>query len=228
MYLIIVAIVVLVSGSSSPSSLGDADRMSSPRMPRVLHAARALSLGLLLLLLAPASAAAHAELAGSAPTEGQVVAPGDLPEITLKFSEDLAAGSKVQLVGPGIDTTAAWAAGDGPVLSITPPDPLPAGAYELRWTSVAGDGDIQRGIIHFTVSAATAPPSAAASPGASSAAPTTDAPTLAPASPVPSGAGGGSATSTSDVLIPVAALALLVLLGGTWLLRGRGRWRAAG
>lgn len=195
----------------------------SARLRAVHVARRALLLGALATLLVPAAVAAHADLVGSTVTEGQVVPSGSLGAISLTFSEDLGAGSKVELVGPGIDTTADWAAGDGRVLSMRPPDPLPPGSYELRWTSVATDGDILRGIIHFTVTPATGSPSSLPSAGA-----VTQGPSPTPTSPlVPSPApsaspNGGTSSGSLDLLLPIALVLALVAIG-FGLLRGRSR-----
>jgi hypothetical protein len=114
-------------------------------------------------------------------------------------------------------------------MTFTPTGPLGPGSYKVQWTSVAADKDVARGTFSFTVLEPTpAPPTPTPAPtaapsdapsesptGAPSAAPASRAPT---ASPTPSPDTAGAA----DVLVPVIAALVLVVVAGAWLLR-RGR-----
>lgn len=183
-------------------------------------------------LLAPATVTAHAEYTSSTPADKAVVpAPFGGPVIIV-FSEDLAAGSKVEILGPtgaSLGTSTTIAPGHPSWLEFAFADAPGPGAYTARWTSVADDGDLLRGEFTFTIVAA--PPTATPLPP--TAVPTaTSAPTIAPSpspasptpapTPTPSAGGSGSGTG-SDVVIPIAAA--VVILGGFGLFllrRGRG------
>jgi methionine-rich copper-binding protein CopC len=179
---------------------------------------------LLLSLAAPAVVAAHADLVSSNVTDGQTVVGGELAAFTVTFSEDLADGSKLELVGTGVDAVAAWTTGDGATMTLPAPDPLPAGDYELRWTSIAGDGDLLRGVIHVTVVAPT--PAPTEPPTAAPTEPPATAPSVAPSAAPTSAPTDGAAGAGADTVIPLAALVIVVLGGGLWWLRSRTRARA--
>jgi len=192
----------------------------------------AVALATLCLLVFPGLTLGHAELDTMTPPDKSTVPPPS--EIVATFTENLdPSGSNLRVV----DATGAVLAQGGVIdasdtkkvtldLSSTP---LAPGTYTIRWTSKsADDGDLDRGETKFTVVAAspspsiTPEPSTAASPSAE---PSVSAqPSVAPA-PSPSG-GSGTATSTSDALIPILAVLAVVAALGAWLLRGRGR-RAA-
>ena len=161
----------------------------------------------------PAVALAHADVAASEPAEGAVVAPGSLTLITLTFTEAVADGSSIELVGPGVALSTNMPSSDGLSMSLPAPARMPAGVWEIRWTTVAGDGDIERGVIHFRVAEVTEPspeqPTAGATDGA------TD-----EASPAPPGDGTGS-SGGDGVFVPVAVLGVLIVAGGAWFLRRR-------
>jgi methionine-rich copper-binding protein CopC len=184
----------------------------------------------LAVMLLPGLAAAHSELVTSDPAEAAAVSSPYTGPIVLTFSEHLASGTKADLVDPS-GTTAATAVvdPDAKTMTFTPTAPLSPGDWEVRWTSVADDGDLLRGVVKFTVAVAasaavTASPVASAAPSASDA-PASAAPASAAASAAaPSPSGAGTATgSGGDVVLPII-VALLVLAGGAaWLLTRRNR-----
>jgi len=168
----------------------------------------------------PAIVAAHAELVSSTPAAGSVV-EAPLAAVVLTFDEAVVGNSSFSVV----DTSGAVVATGGPdpaqptVMRASLP-PL-AGAFEVKWTSVAEDGDIEHGTFTFTVVAPTPPPASAtpitsASPTVSAEASSAPSPT---ASPGPADAGNGSDT---DVLVPIAVVGILVGVGLGWFLRRRG------
>ena len=108
-----------------------------------------------LVLLLPLSASAHSELKTSDPVEGASVPSPFSGPVVLTFSEALADGSKADLVGPG-GSTIATAAIDATAATMTfkLASALDAGAYQVRWTSIADDGDLLRGTVTFSVAAA--------------------------------------------------------------------------
>jgi copper resistance protein C len=180
---------------------------------------------LLAALLVPALVAAHSELVSSGPAEGAVVPSPSAGPVVLTFSEHLATGSKADLVGPG-GATIAKAAVDPTAKTMTftlaaPPDP---GAYEVRWVSIADDGDLLRGVVKFTVAAApspsptpiaTAAPSATATPVAITAAPSTG--------PTPTPSAAGTPASGSDVILPIIVALIILGAGAAYLLSRRNR-----
>ena len=108
-------------------------------------------------------------------------------------------------------------------MTITPTASLAPGAYEVRWTSIADDGDLLRGTVAFTVAPAPSPsPSPTAS--AASAAPTpseTPIPSTAP-TPLPSAA-GTPAGSGGDVILPIIIALVILGAGAVYLLTRRNR-----
>ena len=176
------------------------------RRPAALRLARLALLPAVIVLALPGVALAHADLVTSDPAEGAIVAPGSLATLTVTFSEALKDGSSLDLVGPGVGVASTARSTNELSMTMATPTSMPAGAWEIRWTSVAGDGDVLRGVVHFTV--------ADASPALVTAAPT------AARSPAPSTDGSGSALG-GDAFIPVVVLGVVLVAGGSWFLRGR-------
>ncbi|HEY7132712.1 MAG TPA: copper resistance protein CopC [Candidatus Limnocylindrales bacterium] len=203
----------------------------TPRRPR--RSVAAVAFATLTLFLVPSLAVAHAELDTVTPKDKSTVE--GTPTIKMTFTQALdPAKSSITLVDSGgaiIDGSSAATPGASKTMTFTPNGDLAPGTYTIRWTSAsAEDGDIARGTTTFTVAAAASAspseePTASASPSAeasaaASVAPSDDpSPSAAPsASPVPT----TPASSTSDALIPIVVV-LVVLAGlGIWLLRGRG------
>jgi methionine-rich copper-binding protein CopC len=171
---------------------------------------------------------AHAELVSSDPADKAVL---DTPPTTimLTFSEGVVGKSSIKLVASdGSTVGTAGPAKDGDESMTLDGLALTPGTYTIEWTSVADDGDVQRGKLTFTVNEptpapATPEPTAAPTDAASaapSAAPATPAPTSEP-TPAPS-AETTPASSGADVLVPiVAALALVGVIGFVVLRRNR-------
>lgn len=177
----------------------------------------------------PTATAAHADLVTSEPAQGDVLPSPFTGPIVLTFSERLAAGSKADLVGSD-GATVAQAAVDANAMTMTftLSTPLDPGAYEVRWVSVADDGDVLRQpVVKFTVAPA---PSASPTPVPSltptsqpstSPVPATPAPSVAP-TPAPSG-GGDTTGSGGDVVLPIIVALIILGAGAAYLLSRRNR-----
>jgi copper resistance protein C len=198
----------------------------SLRAGRRLVAALAI---LAALAAAPLAVQAHAELTASDPKAGSTVT-GSPEAITLDFSDTLKSNSHFEVT----DASGAQVLKGGPDpakgdrMSVAVATPLAAGAYQVQWTSVASDGDVERGKFSFTVAQATpapATPTASAATSASTSPSTT--PTASPsATAAPSPSSDGSQTGGSggsDVVLPI--LVALILVGGVgiWLARRQRR-----
>jgi methionine-rich copper-binding protein CopC len=185
-----------------------------------MHRAVLVLAGLLWLATA-AVAAGHSELVSSDPAAGETIGPVRDTPITLIFSETLKTGSKADIIGPaGKIGTATIDRYDDTMLVFTPTGPLAPGTWSIDWTSIATDGDVLRGKIPFTVDAAVTlspSPTVSAAPSATATATATATPSPSPApSPSPS-----QANSSSDVLLPVIAAILAIVVLGLVLLRSR-------
>ena len=199
------------------------------------RAALAAALSLLLAVLLPAAVGAHSELVSSDPSDGAMLTGPPL-EISGDFSEELdTTRSVMELRAPGGGVLATGRVPDGgPATRMAIVD-LPAfapGTYEVRWTTVTADDDgVERGTFTFTLLAATPSPTPTAEPSSTpaatappSAAPPSAAPAPTPApSPAPSPAPGpvAGSTTTGDLLVPLAVLAVILAGGAAWLLRRR-------
>ena len=200
---------------------------------RSRRALAAVATAAFLLLLAPGAVLGHAELDTATPADKSSVPPPT--EVVLTFTETLDpskssikladAGGQIVAEGSTVDT------GNTKTMRLVTPN-LAAGAYTVRWISAsAQDGDLDHGTTTFTVTAAASPspsaapsadgsvePSAAESPSATAAPSDAPSPSAPPTTP---------ATSTSDAIIPIVVV-LVVLAGlGVWLLRGRGGGRGS-
>ena len=187
------------------------------------HALAAVS-GLLLLLVLPGGAVAHAELVSSTPAADSILTEPPT-EVVLTFDEAVVGNSSFQVLDASGATIASGA--PDPAAPTTMRADLPAlepGDYEVQWTSVAEDTDIERGTFAFTVAEPTPPPPTPtpAPTDEPTAAPTPTSTPVPSPSPSPSTDGGGSATSSGDVLLPIIALAVLIGGGLLFLLRRRG------
>ena len=181
--------------------------------------------GLLLVLVLPAAALAHAELVSSTPAAGAVLTEAPA-EIVLTFDEAVVGNSSFQLLDASGATIASGA--PDPAAPTTMRADLPElepGAYEVQWTSVAEDTDIERGTFTFTVVEPTAPPPTPTPAPTDEPTAPTPSPIATPAaspSPSPGPGGGDGAVSSSDILLPIIALAVLIGAGLVVLLRRRG------
>jgi methionine-rich copper-binding protein CopC len=176
----------------------------------------------LFLIGAPSVVTAHSEFQSGTPKDGATVGTGPI-DIVGTFSEALASRSHMELLD-STGAVVARAAIDGNQMRIGV-EGLQPGTFEVRWTSVAKDGDILRskpGDWTFTVAAA-ASTSPSVQPSSSS--PASLAPSAAPSAslapsawPAPTNT---SSTSGGDVLLPILAAVIVVAILGGYLLRRR-------
>lgn len=112
----------------------------------------AATLAVVLLLLLPHAAFAHAVLVKSSPAQGATVKAGDV-DITLTYNSRIdALHSSLHLIGPdGKATTLAVDGHAAPNLLVSKAAGLSAGAYKLEWQVQASDGHISRGVVAFRV-----------------------------------------------------------------------------
>ena len=197
---------------------------------RTFRFAASLTLSAVFAGLMAGNVLAHAELATVTPADKSTI-QGPPEEISMTFTQNLDP-KKSSIV---VVDSAKKVVAQGGIVSGNPremylplSEPLPAGAYEIRWTTFSSEDQEQdRGTTTFTVAAApsVAPSATTPSPPAAS--------SVAPSSAVPSATFSAApstlptipATSTSDAIIPVV-VALIVLAGlGVWLLRSRARAR---
>jgi methionine-rich copper-binding protein CopC len=180
-------------------------------------------------LVIPAGVLAHSELETSSPANGSTVDGPFAGPIVLTFSEDLAETSKADLLDETGDALAsATVDGPGAKMTIELANPLAAGDYEVKWVSVADDGDLLRGTVSFTVAPPKPTPSPSPSPSPTPEAsqaptatlPATPSPTAAPATS-PSPSPDGAASSSSDAILPIVAAVVVAAAGGAYLLSRR-------
>lgn len=114
----------------------------------------------LVMLAAPAAVAAHAELIGSDPADGAVIAEPPA-EVALTFDSDLDPDGSTFTV---TDASGAIVGAGEVDLDVAQRNVLRGkidagkdGAYEVRWTAVSIDGHIEEGTLRFTVGSAPAP-----------------------------------------------------------------------
>jgi methionine-rich copper-binding protein CopC len=198
---------------------------SRSRFGRVLAAVVAALASALILV---PMVAAHAELTASSPAANATVQGPLSDPIVLTFSEAVAEGSKFEVVASDGSTLGNGTVdpNDATKLAWTPSTPLAAGAYEVRWTSIADDGHVERGTFTFTVTAASASASAEASaePSATAGQPASPAAT-ASAVPSPTAATTDptdSAGSSGSAFLPIVVALVIVAGLGAYLLRRRG------
>lgn len=184
----------------------------------------ALLVALAVALTVPAVALGHAGVGSSDPEAGAVVAGPFEGPITVEFTEAVADGSGLVLVdAAGTELgVGAFDASMPTVIVLDLDAPIGAGDYTIRWTIRSDDGHVERGTIGFSVVAATSTPGI--EPTVLPSVPTTPAPTEVPSTPVPSPDGGDSDGSGADVVVPIAAVALLLVVGFV-VLRRRGATR---
>lgn len=178
--------------------------------------------------LQPGLAAAHSDLVTADPAQGAVVPSPFTGPIVLSFSEHLATGSKADLVGPtGATVAAATVDANAMTMSFTLATPLDPGAYEVRWVSIADDGDLLRQpVVTFTVAPVVSPsvaptqipttqPSATAAPTVVPSAP------IASSGPTPVPSAVGTTTGSGDVILPIIVALIVLGAGAVYLLLSR-------
>ena len=200
-------------------------------IPR-LRGSVVLGAALAAVVLLPAGAVAHADLQSSAPAQGSLVPSPFAGPIVLTFSDRLAQGSKADLMGSdGATVASATVDAHAMTMTIALTTPLDPGAYEVRWVSIADDGDVLRQpIVKFTVAPALSPstPVATATPSpavtgvpTATPVPATPTPSLAP-TPEPSGS-GDTTGSGRDVVVPIIVALIVLGAGASYLLTRRNR-----
>jgi methionine-rich copper-binding protein CopC len=177
------------------------------------------------LLLLPGLTVAHSDLVNSDPAQGATVPSPFTGPIVLTFSEHLATGSKADLLDAGGATVASATVG-ATTMTFTLTSPLAAGPYEVRWVSIADDGDLLRQpVVQFAVApaAASASPAASTQPSASTvtSVPISAAPSAGP-TPTPS-ADTGETGNGSDAVVPIIVALIILGAGAAYLLTRRNR-----
>jgi copper transport protein len=119
------------------------------------------------LLLAPASAWAHANLLRTEPGNGAVLAHSPA-EVRVTFDDIVRAGPGIAAIRNGGGSVLAGRARmDGTRTLVIPLRPrLAEGDYSVRWSIVSDDGHLESGVLAFAVGAGRAPPLAGLSPQA--------------------------------------------------------------
>ena len=114
--------------------------------------ARALVAGTIAAALITAPVLAHASLVSSDPTEGGGNSISQLTQVTLTFDDDLDATKSQFIVvnADGNTVATGHVTADPKVMQVTGLH-LNWGPHEARWTAIATDGDLTRGVVHFTV-----------------------------------------------------------------------------
>ena len=178
----------------------------------------------------PAAAAAHAELVRAIPADGSTVTE-PVTLISARYSEDLTSASSLKVVDASGATVATGMIdpNDGRRMVARPDGPLTNGTFTVQSTAGSADGHIERLEWSFTVEVpATASPTpvptptGTSAPGTASPTPATTPSQTPSASPTPSADPGSPTSSTTDVLLPIiAALAIVLVLAGVLLNRGR-------
>jgi methionine-rich copper-binding protein CopC len=151
----------------------------------------------LLVLLLPLSATAHSDLERSDPAQGTTVPSPFVGPVVLTFSEALADGSKADLIGPDGTTVATATIDAAATMMFSPASALAPGAYQVEWTSIADEGDLLRGNLAFSVTAATSA-EVAATPG-----------------PTPASSNG----TGGEVVLPIVIALILAAAGAFYLVR---------
>ena len=194
---------------------------------RHLAPSRAAFLAVALLFALPSLALAHAELDTSSPADGETV-EGTPEEISADFTGTLEDGSTFELRDAAGDVVASGTIDpdDDQRMVIEPPE-LEPGVYQIRWQAQAigddGHSSLERGTYEFTVAAAptdpptpSAPPNAEPSASAPSAPPSAEPSATASPTPDPT-----PTASTTDVLFPIIAAAVILALLAGYLLNRR-------
>ena len=104
---------------------------------------------LLLWLLMPSAALAHASLIGSDPADNAVLARAP-SQFTLTFSEPVEP-LNIRIVGAGMVSPVTGIARDGARLVLSVPQALHDGAYVVSWRVISADGHPIGGALTFFV-----------------------------------------------------------------------------
>jgi copper resistance protein C len=202
--------------------------MPAPSRERVLASILVAALAVLVI---PSVAAAHAELDKPTPADKSTVSTPVI-QVSGTYTEAIKADGSSLVVKNATGATVAQggvSATDAKVMTASPPNALPNGAYTVQWTTIsAADGDVARGTWTFTV-AVVATPASTATPALSASAASTVAPTSTPtaapaAVPSPSASSSGATSGGgSDVILPIVVALIVLGAGAAYLLSRRGR-----
>lgn len=141
-------------------------RPAAARRAPLLALATALLLALMMAL--PGTARAHDTLISSDPEDGAALETS--PEaITLTYSADILDVSPLVLItdDSGTELAEITPTVEGPTVTATLPEPLPAGTHSVQWRVVSSDGHPIEGEFTLTVEQETAAPAASAAPAPS-------------------------------------------------------------
>jgi len=121
--------------------------------------ARALAVTLLVGLLYPAAASAHARLVRTTPADGAVLA-GAPRAVTVVFDDTVRVGSGNAVVANSSRSSvlAPPAVAQGRILTLQLEHGLHRGDYTARWSIVSEDGHGERGVLAFAVGRGGPPP----------------------------------------------------------------------
>jgi methionine-rich copper-binding protein CopC len=121
--------------------------MRSHRLRSISILATALVLGV------AATAAAHTEVASTAPAGG-ATAKTSISKVTVTFTGPITRGT-LRVVGPGGAVASVGKGARDPRnvkrVAVALKSSLKAGPYKASWTIVAGDGHTQKGSFRFTL-----------------------------------------------------------------------------
>ncbi len=120
-------------------------------MPIFSRALAALPLVILVTVLAPSNASAHADVESTSPRNGAQLASAPAA-ITFAFHESVRlAGHATRVTDGEGRRVQAKVVASGTTITITPRSALPAGRYAATWNVISQDGDEVTGSIAFTV-----------------------------------------------------------------------------
>ncbi|MFZ4485842.1 MAG: copper resistance CopC family protein [Candidatus Nanopelagicales bacterium] len=167
--------------------------------------------------LGVAPAGAHSQLLSTSPADGAVLAEPP-SSVVLTFNEALIPDVDSISINDAMGNVVASRSVEpvGATLSVPWPDGLPAGAYQVAYRVVSGDGHPVIGAIMFTITGAGGPASGVASQPESSAGP------VATAEPV---VASDAAEGSAVMPVVIAALVVILLGGAAVFVRRRGGWR---
>jgi copper transport protein len=125
-----------------------------------------LAVAILTALAAPAAAAAHANLVGTQPEDGAVLARSPAL-VRVTFDDTVEAGHGIEAIRNGGGSVLAGHPGaEGRTLVVPLRRGLPHGDYSVRWSIVSDDGHPESGVIAFAVGLGRPVPTAALAPEA--------------------------------------------------------------
>ena len=188
-----------------------------------------IAVALVLVLAAPTSAFADADLVSATPADGTTVTE-PVAEVSGTYAQDLLDTSRLDVLDANGALVARGGldADDPRRMAARPDTALVEGTFTVKSTARSVDGHTIREQWTFTV-ALTPSASATSTPQSSAdaqSAPPASASVTPAASPSSTATPADPASSTSDVLLPIiAALAVVGLGAGVLLARGRGRVR---